>query len=282
MQRRLNLAAGIALSLAFSWGCSDSTGTSRDQPAAHIRIVNSVYRGPTPQTAAPVTIDYLIDGTTESPGIAGLTGNTIATGGSLNFRDITVGVHAFMARVAGQSSTADSLYTTTTNLPWVPRQYLTANSYYTIIVAGQLPVTGAINFNAIPFSAVVDDQFPPIKVNGNYQARFRVINAAPYVAASGNGSTLNVFITPGTTPPPTLTTISALATASYRNASAYLNVDAGQYVLTLAVGTATIISQQTVTFTAGEVRTFIVQSSGPAPVPGPANNKVTSIVDQSF
>jgi hypothetical protein len=282
MQRRLNLQAAIALSVAFSFGCSNSTGTSRDQPPAHIRIINSVYRGPTPQTAAPVTIDYLIDGTTESPGVAGLTGNTIATGGTLNFRDISVGVHAFMARIAGQSTTADSLYTTTTNLPWVPRQYITANSYYTLIVAGQLPATGPINNNTIPFNLVVDDQFPPVKVNGNYQARFRVINAAPYVAASGNGSTLNVFITPGTTPPPTLTTISALTTATYRNASAYLNVDAGQYVLTLAVGTATIISQQVITFTAGEVRTFIVQSNGPAPVPSAANNKVTSIVDQSF
>ena len=61
MQRRLNLPAAIALSVVFSFGCSNSTGTSRDQPPAHIRIINSVYRGPTPQTAAPVTIDYLID-----------------------------------------------------------------------------------------------------------------------------------------------------------------------------------------------------------------------------
>jgi hypothetical protein len=187
-----------------------------------------------------------------------------------------------MARIAGKSTTTDSFYTTTTNLPWVPRQYLTANAYYTIVVAGQVPATGPINNNTVPFNALVDDPFPPIMLNGTYQARFRVINAAPYASASGNGSTLNVFITPGPTPPSALNTISALTTATYRNASAYLNVDAGAYVLTIAVGTATILSQSPVTFTSGEVRTFIVQSNGPATPPGIANHKLTSILDQTY
>lgn len=278
--RRTVLFVSIAASVL---ACSDSTGTgSSGQPAAHIRIVNSVYRGTTPGTASPVAIDYLIDGSTASPGVENLSGNTISTGAPNLFHDIPVGVHAFMARIAGKSTTADSLYTTSTSLPWVPRQYLTANSYYTIVVAGQLPATGPINNNTVPFNALVDDQFPPIKVNGTYQARFRVINAAPYAAASGNGSALNVFITPGSTPPPALNTLTALTTAQYRNASTYLNVDAGTYVLTIAVGTAVILSQQSVNFVAGEVRTFIVQSNGPAPAPGIANHKVTSILDQSF
>jgi hypothetical protein len=269
--------------IAGFWACSDSTGTgSTGQPPAHIRIVNSVYQGPTPGTASPVAIDYLIDGTTASPGATSLSGNSISTGGTNNFQDIAVGVHSFMARLAGKSTQTDSLYTTTTNLPWVPRQYLTANSYYTVVVAGQVPATGPINNNSVPFSALVDDQFPPIKVNGTYQARFRVINAAPYASASGNGTLLNVFITPGSTPPPALNTLTALATASYRNASTYLNVDAGTYVLTIAVGSATILSQSTVNFVAGEVRTFVVQSNGPAPAPGIANHKLTSILDQSY
>ena len=276
-------SALIFLCAAGLLACSDSTGTRiSEQPPAHIRIVNSVYRGATSATATPVAIDYLIDGSTASPGVENLSGNSISTGSTNLFHDISVGVHAFMARIAGKSTTADSIYTTTTNLPWVPRQYLTANSYYTIVVAGQLPATGAINNNAIPFTALVDDQFAPIKVNGTYQARFRVINAAPYAAASGNGTLLNVFITPGSTPPPALNTLTALATANYRNASTYLNVDAGTYVLTIAVGTAVILSQQTVNFVAGEVRTFILQSNGPAPAPGIANHKVTSILDQSY
>jgi hypothetical protein len=121
-----------------------------------------------------------------------------------------------------------------------------------------------------------------VKVGDKYQARFRVINAAPFGAVSGNGAPLNVFITPGATPPPTLTTISALTNAQYRNASAYLNVEPGTYVLTLAVGTATILSQSTVTFTAGEVRTFILQSTGPRTPVGAANNKLTPILDRQY
>jgi len=275
--------AAVTLIIAVGlFGCSDSNGTGEQvAPVAHIRIVNSLYQGATPATAAPLAIDYLIDGTTSSPGVANLGGNTI-TSAATNYQDIAVGVHSFMARITGKSSTTDSLYTTSTNLPWVPRQYLTANAYYTIVVAGQIPATGPINNNTVPFNALVDDPFPPIKLNGTYQARFRVINAAPYAAASGNGSTLNVFITPGPTPPVALNTISALTTASYRNASAYLNVDAGTYVLTIAVGTATILSQSSVTFTSGEVRTFIVQSNGPATPPGIANHKLTSILDQTY
>ena len=275
--------AAFTLSVAIGlFGCSDSSGTGEQVvPFAHIRIVNSLYQGAIPATATPLAIDYLIDGATSPPGVANLVGNTI-TSAATNYQDIAVGVHSFMARIAGKSTTTDSLYTTTTNLPWVPRQYLTANAYYTIVVAGKIPATGPINNNAVPFNALVDDPFPPVKLNGTYQARFRVINAAPYAAATGNGSTLNVFITPGPTPPAALNTISALATAAYRNASTYLNVDAGTYVLTIAVGTATILSQTAVTFASGEVRTFIVQSNGPATPPGIANHKLTSILDQTY
>jgi hypothetical protein len=274
----------LCFALALFWGCSDSTGTGTSAPPpAHIRVVNSVFQGATPATASPITIDYLIDGSTASPGVANLAGNTVSAGGTNNFQDISVGIHSFVARIAGKSSTTDSLYTTTTNLPWVPRQYLTANSYYTVVVSGVIPATGNINNNAVAFSALVDDPFPPIKINGTYQARFRVINAAPYAAASGNGSLINVFITPGATPPATLTTLTALATAGYRNTSTYLNVDAGTYTLTVSViGSNIILSQSTVTFAAGEVRTFIIQSNGPAPAPGVANHRLTSILDQSY
>ena len=273
------------LALVFSAACRDSTGTgNQTAPVAHIRIVNSLYQGAAASTATPVTIDYLIDASTAPPGVANLSGNAIGAGAASNdYQDAPVGVHSFMARIAGKSTTTDSLYTTTTNLPWVPRQYLTTNAYYTIIVGGVIPASGvAIPNNTVPFSAVVDDPFPPVKVNGTYQARFRVINAAPFAAASGNGSTVQVYITPGSTPPTPLNTFSSLATAGYRNASAYLNVDAGTYVLTIATLGAVPLSQSVVTFTAGEVRTFIIQSNGPAPAPGVANHKLTSIVDQTY
>lgn len=278
--RRLALSVAT---LSYLAACRDSTGTGiQAPPIAHIRIVNSLYQG-VAATATPVAIDYLIDGSTGSPGVANLGGNTIGAGVTSNdYQDVTVGVHSFMARIAGKSTTTDSLYTTSTNLPWVPRQYLTSNAYYTIVVGGLIPASGSILNNTVPFSAVVDDPFPPVKINGAYQARFRVINAAPFASASGNGSTLQVFITPGTTPPSPLNTVSSLANAGYRNASAYLNVDPGTYVLTIATGGGVPLSQSVVTFTAGEVRTFIIQSNGPAPTPGVANHKLTSIVDQTY
>lgn len=271
------------VALACLAACRDSTGTgTQATPVAHIRIVNSLYQGAS-ATAAPVSIDYLIDGSTAAPGVANLGANAIGAGPtSNNYQDVSVGVHSFMARIAGKSTQTDSLYTTSTNLPWVPRQYITANGYYTIVVGGLIPASGQIPNNAVPFSAVVDDPFPPIKINGTYQARFRVINAAPFAAASGNGSAVQIFITPGNTPPTPITSVSNLGIAQYRNASPYLNVDAGTYVLTLATLAAVPLSQTVVTFTAGEVRTFIIQSSGPAPAPGVANHKLTSIVDQTY
>ena len=280
MTRRLAFVFVVLSCLA---ACRDSTGTGMQTAAiAHIRIVNSLYQGAS-ASATPVAIDYLIDGSTGSPGVSNLGGNAIGTGPTSNdYQDVSVGVHSFMARIAGKSTTTDSVYTTSTNLPWVPRQYLTANAYYTIVVSGLIPASGAILNNTVPFSAVVDDPFPPVKVNGSYQARFRVINAAPFAAASGNGSTIQVFITPGTTPPTPLNSVSSLATSAYRNASGYLNVDPGTYVLTIASIAGIPLSQSVVTFTAGEVRTFIIQSSGPAPVPGVANHKLTSIVDQTY
>ena len=273
----------IGIIMLAGAGCSDSSGPEKpDRLPARVRIVNSVYRG-TAATAVPVSIDYLIDGAIVAPGTSTLTGNSITSGvGPGSYQDVSVGVHSLVARVAGQSSQTDSLYTTPTGSPWVPRLYLTANSHYTIVVSGLIPAAGTAFNNTVPFAAVVDDPFPPVTVGGKYQARFRVINAAPFGAVSGNGTLVNVFITPGATPPPTLTTISALTTAQYRNASAYLNVEPGTYVLTLAAGTATILSQSTVTFTAGEVRTFILQSTGPRTPVGVANNKLTPVLDRQY
>jgi hypothetical protein len=273
----------IGTILLAASGCSESSGPEKpDALPARVRIVNSVYRG-TATTAVPVSIDYLIDGAIVAPGTATLTGNSITSGvGPGSYQDVSVGVHSLVARVAGQSSKTDSLYTTPEGSPWVPRLYLTANSHYTIVVSGVIPAAGTAFNNSVPFAAVVDDPFPPVTVGGNYQARFRVINAAPFGSVSGNGTSVNVFITPGATPPTTLTTISTLASAQYRSASAYLNVEPGTYVLTLAVGTATILSQSTVTFAAGEVRTFILQSTGPRTPAGAANHKLTAVLDRQY
>ena len=271
-------AAVIAISLT---GCKDSSGPESSGPLpARVRIVNSVYQG-TAATAVPLSIDYLIDAASTS---SALTGNSISAGSDPGgYREVAVGVHTLVARIEGKSSRTDSLYSTPTGSPWVPRLYLTANTHYTIVVSGLVPSGGVAFNNSVPFVALVDDPFPPIMVNGSLQARFRVINAAPFAAVSGNGATVNVFVTPGATPPAVLTTLTALTTANYRNASAYLNIDPGTYTLTLAVvGAGTILSQSTVTFTAGEVRSFILQSTGPRSPVGAANNTVTPILDRQY
>jgi hypothetical protein len=79
--------------------------------------------------------------------------------------------------------------------------------------------------------------------------------------------------------------LTASGSAPYRGASAYINADAGSYVLTLTVGTgatAKIVAQSAITLAAGEVRSYIVQSTGYAATPSPANSIVQSILDKKY
>jgi hypothetical protein len=116
--------------------------------------------------------------------------------------------------------------------------------------------------SAVPVSILVDDPFPGPSLNGAVQARFTLINAAPYAAATGAGAMLSVYLFPGSTPPAdAITNYAAQATVFYRSRTRAINVDAGTYVIVVAAGT-TILAQQTVTFAAGDVRTLVLQSTG--------------------
>jgi hypothetical protein len=74
---------------------------------------------------------------------------------------------------------------------------------------------------------------------------------------------------------------TSLGGALYRNGSAYFNVAPGENVRTIAAG-ATILAQLPVTFAAGEVRSFILPSTGYASSPGVGNHELTAVVDAKY
>jgi hypothetical protein len=133
----------------------------------------------------------------------------------------------------------------------------------------------------VPFTVFAGDPFPPPKVGDAYQARFVVINAAPFTSATGNGATLLAYLTPGDIAPATVTGLTTLGGMLYRQASVYFNADPGTYTLTLAAGSQ-IVAQSTITLAAGEVRSYVVQSTGYAAVPSPANSFITSFLDNKY
>jgi hypothetical protein len=220
-----------------------------------------------------------------TPGIAGLPANGITQGDSGNgYSALSVGVHSFLARRAGDLSVGGTVYTTTTNLPWLWRQAIPNNAYQTIVVAGIIPSTGNIPNNTIPTVILDDDPFPGPKFDDVYQARFKVIHAAPFTTTTGTASNgrVNIYVTPGTTAPADLlANYVALGNARYRNQSAYFNVDAGTYVVTLAASNV-ILAQQPVTFSAGDVCTLVLQSNGPSATPGIANHTLTVLLDHRY
>jgi hypothetical protein len=157
-----------------------------------------------------------------------------------------------------------------------------------MVVAGIVPAPAAagaphtrVPAPAVPFAIFYGDRFAPPMVNGAYQARFVVVNAAPFTSATGNGATLLAYLTPGNTPPTTVTGLTTLGGMLYRNASNYFNADPGTYTLTLAASSR-IVAQSTITLAAGEVRTYVVQSTGYAAVPSPANSFITSFLDAKY
>jgi len=284
--------AALVAMFAGLAACSADSATGVSATPAKIRIVNSVfqYTDATSSAAktAPRAIDILIDSSTTAPGLAALPANSISAGPGSSFEPIDADVHTFVARLAGDTGPTSSFFTNANNLPYLPHQYLTSGTPYTLVVAGIVPVTPAagaphtlIPSTAVPFAVITNDPFPPPQANGAYQARFTVINAAPFAVSTGLGSTLAIYLTPGPTPPTTVTGLTSSGTALYRSGSAYVNTDAGTYTLTLAAGTR-IVAQSAVTLGAGEVRSFVVQSTGYAATPSPANSTITSLLDNKY
>lgn len=273
---RLGLVAFTVLAVA----CGDDAVAPSTTAPTHVRVVNSLFQDNGSDTTA-VAIDFLIDSATTAPSVFGLPAHDVSPGDSAGgFRTFVSGVHGFVARRAGDTTLSASIYTTSGDFPYVPRQSLIARMYYTIIAAGIVPATGAIPNNRIPFVALVDDAFPGPRLDNVTQARFRVINAAPYTAVTGAGAAVTVFVTPGSTPPASVTLYASLGTAAYRNASVYMNVDPGAYVVTLRAGTR-IVAQQPVTFAAGEVRSLVLQSTASG-TPNVVNHIITNLLDHQY
>lgn len=287
---RLTLAATLVAAAA----CGSDSTTGVSAPPAQLRIINSVFQYTDATSAAsktaPASIDVLIDSSTTAPGAAAIAGNSlIPSGGSVSYEPLTPEVHTFVARLAGDTGPTSTFFTNVTDsLPYLPHQVFTSATPYTLVIAGIVPVppvAGAphkrVPAPAVPFTVLTGDPFPPPLVNGTYQARFTVINAAPFTSISGLGATLSMYLTPGTTAPTTVTGLTLLGNSLYRNASAYQNVDAGTYTLTLTASSK-IVAQTTITLAAGEVRSYVVQSTGYAAVPSPANSVVQALLDNKY
>jgi len=294
--RRRTLGALLSPTLVAATSCATDTGFGPDATPARIRYVNAVFvagnpsdtaaglSGPQFRTTTAVPIDVLVDLSTSAPSRLALAPNSVSSGtsvaaGAAGYADVPAGVRSFVARLASavDPGTPPRIRTTSfyTNpvdsLPYLPRQTLTPGTPYTLVVAGQLPapvVTATAPpprtpAAAVPFVLLPDDPFTPPSAGGVLQARFRVINAAPYVTgtSAATGATLAVYLTPRGAAAPagaTLGTFTPAATpgAAFRGASAYVNAAAGSYTLTLATGT-TIVYQAPLALAAGEVRSLV-------------------------
>lgn len=279
------LMAPVILAALLAAGACDNGATEPDG-TGRIRIVNAVFQGASAAEAVPIAIDVLIDSVGASPGAVEIPPVALAPGTSADamvaaagYRDIATGVHGFTARASGTLDTNSSLYRSTAATEYLPKQYVTTFPF-TLIVAGVIPPPGApVEPTAVPFAMLSDDPFTPPSRDGVLQARVRVINAAPYTSEAGTGSTISVYLTPGSTAPATLPP-TADATARYRNGSVYLNRDAGTYTVTLVAG-ASAVYQAPITLGAGEVRTLILQSIA-AGAPAAANHTVRDLLDNMF
>ena len=284
------VTASVLLIGTFA-ACKDSTSPAGT--TGRMRIVNSVFQGADAASAAPASIDVLIDSSTSGAGVAALAGASLSAGsasgqgagthtgaGALftaaGYRDVPSEIHSFVARVAGTSGPTATFFEKS-NGPYLPKQYILPFPY-TFILAGVVPDTIPADSGAVAWAMIADDPFTPPAdtVNGGLTARVQVINAAPMADTTGGGLGTNIDATFDDGAAGVYTT-----TASYRASSGYINPPAGNYTLTLASGSFVLFTGP-VTLAKGEVRSFIVQSTAYAATPGPGNTKVTNLLDNQW
>jgi hypothetical protein len=282
--------------------CNDTPVGVTSGPA-FVRVVNTTFQltaAGTPDLAEPRAIDFLVDGSTTGAGAANIAPGTVSpaapTSPQDGYRELSQGIHTFMARLSAPATPNTSLFTAGSDpiLEFIPKLFFTGDTYYTIIVAGiapqeAMPDAGSfINPDQFSFPfPLLDDNAPPPKQDGKRMARFRLVNAAPYaINGTTSGATISVLLTEGGTPP-TAADVAALrvsGSAGYRAQSAYTNAPEGTYYVTIVTGSPrTVIAQQQVTFVSGEVATLLVQNTGPVdPVTPAAGFVLTKLVDAKF
>jgi len=215
-----------------------------------------------------------VAGASLSPGSAsgegaGARAGTAAWFTAAGYRDLASGIHSFVARVSGTTSS----FFQTSSGEYLPKQFMLPFPY-TFILAG-VDTTTPPDAGAVPWTMIPDDPFtPPADPAGGLTARVQVINAAPMADPSGGGTDITAIFGDGAS-------VSDTVTASYRSSSGYINPPAGTYTLTLTTGSGTLYTGS-VTLAKGEVRTFIVQSTAYAATPRPGNTKVTNLLDNQW
>jgi len=102
-----------------------------------MRIVNSVFQGAGVTTTAPVAIDVLIDSSMSGAGLGGLAGPSLSPGAATGqgagshagaaalftaagYRDLASGIHSFVARVSGTTSS----FFQTSSGEYLPKQFM--------------------------------------------------------------------------------------------------------------------------------------------------------------
>jgi hypothetical protein len=278
----------------------------------YLRIVNSTFQATDAADTAfvPIAIDVIVDSSDGVPSVMALAPNSVADGptgpggNAAKYFATASGIRSFIARRSGLDPLGPSFYTTSgsadcTPSPYLPKQQLMSQIYYTMIVGGLNPapklvsgnsinilapagkvVNGACNLTtpAFPLTSLrtVDDPFSPprLAVGGDtvYQARFHVWNAAPFTSfANGTGDGFATFVTDGTPETgPTVTQLQSIQPvggyALYLSQSEYIDVTAKPYWLTIVdlYGFGNIVYQAKINYQPGEVHSLIVQNTLPA------------------
>lgn len=186
---------------------------------------SSRYRFVQASTAVPTNVDLELDGKNVQ--------TAIGFGQTASYHSSTSGSHKFALFATG----------TTTN-PYVSSS---------VSIKGDTTLIAENPFASISLAPYTDDNTAP--TTGNVKLRF--IQAAPTVAASGQG--IDIYVVPtgqgiaGSNPQ-----ISSLV---YPNASNYLSLSAQSYDVAVTVrGTQSIISNLTGTYplTSGQIRTLVI------------------------
>jgi len=272
--------AAVVLSLATA--CSSDSSVGPSSSLAYVRVINATFLDssaaaqPAPYQAVP--IDVLLDSAPNSPSFLHVSGNSASnlsdgTGPAparldAGYHAVPAGVHSFVARLSGLTPEGPTFFTTDRHTQYLPRQYLTGDTYYTFVITGKAapqatgpgstPALNAPSDFGYDFPLVVDDPFTPPAVGDVLQARFHVINAATFSAADGTGTGVFIFVTRT----PSLAGIQYLGYADYRYASQYINLTGGTVYVSIASSDGSVIyTQQQITFAAGEVRTLVFQSN---------------------
>ena len=129
-----------------------------------------------------------VAGASLSPGSAsgegaGARAGTAAWFTAAGYRDLASGIHSFVARVSGTTSS----FFQTSSGEYLPKQFMLPFPY-TFILAG-VDTTTPPDAGAVPWTMIPDDPFtPPADPAGGLTARVQVINAAP-MTRPGEGPT---------------------------------------------------------------------------------------------